>query len=91
MTHMTWDKWQQLSKAERLANTDNSDLTPQLAMLEGCRVEVVDNYGEKRRFNVGKSTGWKPIHLEVYNRRSTGGHPAAKSYKSVVLIRGLTK
>lgn len=49
------------------------ELTPQLVGLEGRRVEVVDQWGEKRRFNVGKSTGWIPCHLEIHNRRSTGG------------------
>ena len=29
--------------------------------LEGRRVEVVDAYGETRRFNVGRSTGWDAV------------------------------
>src|SRR5687767_4861878 len=33
------------------------DLCPQLIGLEGKRVEVVDAYGDKRRFYVGKSSG----------------------------------
>ena len=48
-------------------------LTPQLIGLEGKRVEVVDHYGERRRFRVGKSTGWYPCHLEIARRDSTGG------------------
>ncbi len=48
-------------------------LTPQLTGLEGKRVEVVDAYGEVRRFIVGRSTGWLPIHLEIESRRDTGG------------------
>jgi len=48
-------------------------LTPQLVGLEGKRVEVVDHDGEKRRFIVGKSTGWLPIHLEISRRNSSGG------------------
>jgi hypothetical protein len=48
-------------------------LTPQLVGLEGKRVEVVDCDGEKRRFIVGKSTGWLPIHLEISRRNSSGG------------------
>lgn len=64
------------------------DLTPQLRGLEGRRVEVVDKYGEKRRFNVGKSTGWIPIHLEVHNRRSTGGGGVTGApFQSVTVIR----
>ena len=43
----------------------SSELTPQLIGLEGKKVEVVDCYGEKRRFKVGRSTGWIPCHLEI--------------------------
>jgi hypothetical protein len=50
-----------------------AELTPQLTGLEGKRVEVVDQYGERRRFQVGKSTGWLPIHLEIARRNSSGG------------------
>lgn len=63
------------------------NLTPQLVGLEGRRVEVVTTYGETRRFNVGKSTGWIPCHLEVYNSRSSGGGSAEKQYQSVRIIR----
>lgn len=50
-----------------------AELTPQLVGLEGKRVEVVDSYGDKRRFIVGKSTGWLPVHLEIKTRSSSGG------------------
>ena len=50
-----------------------AELTPQLIGLEGKRVEVVDQEGERRRFQVGKSMGWLPIHLEISRRNSTGG------------------
>lgn len=49
------------------------NLTPQLTGYEGKRIEVVDAHGERRRFIVGKSTGWLPIHLEVSRRNSLGG------------------
>lgn len=49
------------------------ELTPQLIGLEGKRVEVVDCYGNKRRFQVGKSMGPIPIHLEILRRNSSGG------------------
>ena len=49
------------------------ELTPQLIGLEGKRVEVVDRHGERRRFIVGKSTGWQPCHLEIARRNSSGG------------------
>jgi hypothetical protein len=65
------------------------ELTPQLVGLEGKRVEVIDADGEKRRFIVGKSTGWQPIHLEIPSARSSGG-PAAMGtpYKSVRVLLG---
>ena len=49
------------------------ELTRQLIGLEGKRVEVVDRHGERRRFQVGKSTGWMPCHLEIARRNSSGG------------------
>lgn len=63
------------------------ELSPQLIGLEGRRVEVVDVYGEKRRFKVGKSTGFIPCHIELANERSSCGISADKEYKSVKVIR----
>lgn len=64
------------------------DLVPALVGLEGLRVEVVDCYGETRRFQVGKSTGWIPCHLEISSSRSTGGGPVyGAPFKSVTVIR----
>ena len=40
-------------------------LTDSLIGLEGKLVEVTDCWGAIRRFRVGKSTGWCPIHLEI--------------------------
>ena len=51
----------------------NAELVPQLEGREGQRVEVIDCYNDKRRFIVGKSTGWLPCHLEIKRRDSTGG------------------
>ncbi len=63
------------------------ELTPQLVGLEGKRVEVVDRYGEKRRFQVGRSTGWIPCHLEIERRNASGG-PAVTGapFRSVRVI-----
>lgn len=63
------------------------ELTPQLTGLEGKRVEVVDRHGERRRFIVGKSTGWLPIHLEIARRNSSGG-PAVTGapFRSVRIV-----
>ena len=49
------------------------ELSSQLIGLEGKRIEVIDAYGEKRRFYVGKSTGWIPCHLEIARVDSSGG------------------
>lgn len=65
---------------------DLSDLTKQLEGLEGWRVEVETTYGETRRFIVGRSTGIKPIHLEVKTRRSLGGMGAEKEYIRVTKL-----
>lgn len=86
---MTQGEWDRLTPAERDARRDLSGLTPQLIGLEGWCVEVIDCYSdeagqpEARRFIVGKSTGWRPCHLELHSRRSRGGSPAASRYISV--------
>lgn len=49
------------------------ELTPQLVGLEGKTVEVVDKWDEKRKFTVGRSTGWIPIHIEKKRKNSSGG------------------
>lgn len=84
---MNYTTWQSLSAAQKEAQRDNSGLTRQLTGLEGARVEVVTSYGEKRRFWVGKSTGWKPCHLEILTTRSMGGISAELEYASVRVIR----
>lgn len=65
----------------------NSGLTPELIGKEGKRVEVVDSRNEKRRFIVGKSTGWIPCHLEILTRSSTGGFAVTGApFKSVRVV-----
>jgi len=63
------------------------DLTPQLVGLEGKRVEVVDSDGARRRFTVGKSTGWIPCHLQIARANCHGG-PAVMGapFKSVRVV-----
>lgn len=79
--------WDMLSPTERAVVRDLSGLTAQLIGLEGKRVEVENTYdNEKRRFWVGRSTGWRPCHLEIAKRTSQGGDPAEKSYKSVRVV-----
>ena len=80
---MTQQRWSAMTKAERDKLQDLSGLTPQLLGLEGWRVEVDTSYGETRRFIVGRSTGWKPCHLEIPRRDSSGGMAASKDYEKV--------
>lgn len=66
----------------------NADLTPQLIGMEGKRVEVVDRDGETRRFWVGKSTGWFPVHLEIARRNSSGGGAVTGApFQSIHIVR----
>jgi len=83
---MTQAKWDSLSPSDREQLRDNSDLSSQLVGLEGWCVEVVTDYDEKRRFIVGKSTGWRPCHLEISRRNSYGGLAAENHYKSVTQL-----
>jgi hypothetical protein len=46
----------------------------------------VTDYGERRRFYVGRSSGWIPCHIERKLRTSTGGVGADKYYASVRVI-----
>lgn len=65
----------------------NADLTPQLIGLEGKAVRVLDSYGADRVFNVGKSCGWMPCHLELGKRTSKGGTAVCGApFKSVEVV-----
>lgn len=79
-------RWAVMIEHERTIVRDLSGLTPQLVGLEGKRVEVETTYNEVRRFWVGRSTGWKPCHLEVKLRTSSGGTSAERAYKSVRVV-----
>ena len=54
---------------------DNSSLNPRATRFykSGERVEITYKNGEKLRCYIGKSTGWKPVYLEILRRNSTGG------------------
>lgn len=81
------DIWRRLPAHMRDIVRDLSDLTPQLVGLEGKRVEVEDiGDWHKHRFWVGRSTGWRPCHIEVKTRRSSGGCAASKQYRSVRVV-----
>lgn len=70
---MDQQTWNRMTPLERTAVRDLSGLHPQLLGLEGYRVEVETVGGSVYRFQVGRSTGWKPCHLSLHNSRSHGG------------------
>jgi len=73
---------------QRTGQRCRAELTEQLVGLRHRRVEVVDRYGDKRRFYVGMSTGWFPVHLEIKTSRSTGGGAVyGAPFQSVRVIR----
>lgn len=62
-------------------------LTPQLIGLEHQRVEVTDCFGETRRFVVGRSSGFMPIHIELARQQSLGGAGVTGApFRSVHLV-----
>lgn len=76
-----------LERAKATGRRFKCGLTPQLIGLEYHRVEVVDCYDEKRRFIVGKSTGFIPCHIELARRNSTGGGSVTGApFKSIRVI-----
>lgn len=92
----TLERYEQYRAACDVARQDNaatgwrsaSQLTPQLIGLEGRRVEVLDKDGLKRRFQVGRSTGFIPCHLEIARRGCHGGGAAhGAPYQSIRIIR----
>jgi hypothetical protein len=77
--------WNSLKETEKVTFRDLRCLSPQLRGYEGYRVEVSGEH-YKYRFIVGRSTGWKPVHLEIKTKRSHGGGAASKFYDSVKVI-----
>lgn len=66
---MTWERWCQLAPAEQDRLRDLSCLHSTLKNYEGWRVEV-EYYGERKRFVVGRTSGWQPATLGLHNRTS---------------------
>lgn len=85
---MTQAQWNTLTTEQRIQARNRRGLTEQLIGLEGCRVEVIDHgpMARARRFVVGLSSGWEPVHIELLRRTSSGGDIARASYKSVVVV-----
>jgi hypothetical protein len=84
---MTWEKWMELTPRERVEQRA-APVPAQLAPYVGKRIEVVDHFGQTRRFWVGTSTGWCPAYLEIKLRTSTGGMACdSRGYASIKFIR----
>lgn len=63
---MTQARWDSLTPAQRANMVDKSALHPALIGLEGMRVRVTPaRHDGLSVFRVGKSTGWRPIHLAM--------------------------
>lgn len=66
---------------ERTGWRSKAELTPELIGLEGNRVEVRHCWPSGRtetvRFQVGKSGGWIPCHLQIARRGCMGGPAVA--------------
>lgn len=83
---MTQEKWDKLTIGEKRKLTAPA-YPAQLTQYLGTRVEVEDRYGERRRFWVGRSTGWRPCFLEIKTRRSSGGSACDRDgYISVKVV-----
>jgi hypothetical protein len=62
-------------------------LTPSLVGYEGQWVRVYEQHGRRRKFIVGRSTGWLPVHLEIKDRRAYSGHPVTGTpFRSVRVL-----
>ena len=77
-TRRAYEAYERIIEVARQRNQatgwrSQSELAPELMGLEGKRVEIVDCWRQKRRFYVGRSTGFIPVHLEIARRNSTGG------------------
>ena len=90
MTHSSGHEYDFSELDERFTKYYNSGQRVEVEWLDGF--EDYSGYGgrtngKKARFTVGKSTGWKPIYLQIYSKRSTGGQAilssAVKSIKAI--------
>ena len=93
-TRRAYETYERLIELARKRNQSTgwrsqSELTPQLMGLEEKRVEIVGCWEQKRRFYVGKSAGFIPVHLEIARRDSSGG-PAVMGtpFRSLRIVNG---
>lgn len=64
----------------------SSELNPKLIGLEGKKIECT-YFGERKRFTVGKSTGFIPCHLILKTSNSHGGEAVLSDSKYIKNIR----
>lgn len=90
MTHTSGHEYDFTELDERFTPFYNSGQRVEVEWLDGF--EDYSGYGartdgKKARFTVGKSTGWKPVYLQIYSKRSIGGQAilssAVKSIKTI--------
>ena len=79
--------WRSATKEQRAALRDVGGLHSPFIGYEGCRVEVNERSGYKRRFIIGISTGWKPCHLEIARRDSRGGGALYIDFDTFKVVR----
>jgi len=58
---------------KRTGFRSNTGLVPQLIGYEGWKVKVINRFGEKKSFIVGKSLGWIPCHIGLKTINSRDG------------------
>lgn len=90
MIHSSGNEYDYSELDERFTPFYNSGQRVEIEWLDGY--EDYTGYGartdgKKARFTVGKSTGWKPVYLQIYSKRSMGGQAILSS--AVKNIRGL--
>lgn len=82
MTHSSGNEYDFSELDERFKPYYDSGQRVEVEWLEGY--EDYSGYGartdgKKARFYVGKSTGWKPVYLQIYSKRSIGGQAILSS------------
>lgn len=90
MQHISGNEYDFSELDERFTQYYKSGQRVEVEWLEGY--EDYSGYGartdgKKARFYVGKSTGWKPVYLQIYARNSSGGQAilssAVKSIRAI--------
>lgn len=84
MEKMTQAKWDALSAIDRDKIRDISELHPKLIGLESRTIICMRN-GKIRKFRVGRTTGWRPVHLAM----SRNAHGSSDVIDVAEIITGI--